>query len=419
MPSCDLGPRVLVSVQLQTDFSPRNEFVSVRTTIGGVVEVEPVGDIESFLDPVPMAEIRAATGTIRIRMELLDRGERPIAERLLIAEIRTDSALVVFISASCRDVRCTGPDQTCVRGLCTSALSICDGHPCRPEDCPDGICGQVCAESFECETGDSCSDPECREKVCVGVPREGACPPGFYCAVGIGCISVPPDVNPDGGLRDGEVPADGSTDGGMEVDYCATCTTSCGSLGLAVCERGVPTGECVPPAERCGGADEDCDMRIDEPPLDCGHRHAIVCQLGMRRLPDMTFERNIVSNVVGGGPGLVCGGGVCQGFWNQCQTLPGGTDGHRHDVAIGGSASLAIPDDTPFASIPIIAMASGHTHGGHCGIGAGSAEISGGVYYHRIADDGGDPARFDQFCVPPVGSPDSACRSGFGFCETD
>ncbi len=409
---------MLVVVQLQTDISSRNEFVSVRTTIGDEEHVEPVGDIESFLEPVAMAELRASVGTIRIRMQLLDDRDRIVAERLLIAEVSTDTALVVFVGASCRGVVCTREDQTCIRGMCVDATSICGGRPCRPGDCPGGVCGVGCSETSECPPFDVCSDPECRGTVCIGVPREGACAPGFYCAVGIGCITVPPDTNPDGGLPEGGLPDGALPDGGMEVEYCTSCTTSCGTVGMGVCIMGFPTGECVAPEERCNDMDDDCDGSVDEG-LDCGHSHVILCQVGLRMRPDMTFEPNIISSVTGGGPGLICGGAVCQSFIGECSTSPGGDDGHIHAVSIGGGATLTIADDVPFSSMVRVDMASGHTHGATCGIGSSSAEIAGGFYFHRIMDDGGDPTRFDQFCVPPVGSPDSECRPAFGFCQTD
>jgi len=129
---------------------------------------------------------------------------------------------------------------------------------------------------------------------------------------------------------------------------------------MGVCERGIPSGECTPPEERCGGGDEDCDMLVDEPPLDCGHSHAIVCQLGLRMRPDMTLERNVVSNVVGGGPGLVCAGGACQSFWDHCETLPGGVDGHVHNVTFSGSGALSFPDDTPWTPAVLECGRPGH-----------------------------------------------------------
>jgi hypothetical protein len=41
------------------------------------------------------------------------------------------------------------------------------------------------------------------------------------------------------------------------------CATSCGA-GTRTCGAGCVLGPCVPPAERCNGADDDCDGDVDE-----------------------------------------------------------------------------------------------------------------------------------------------------------
>ena len=47
------------------------------------------------------------------------------------------------------------------------------------------------------------------------------------------------------------------------------CTTSCGSAGSQTCTDCRYAGGCVPPVERCNGADDDCDTTADEG-YDCG-----------------------------------------------------------------------------------------------------------------------------------------------------
>jgi len=60
--------------------------------------------------------------------------------------------------------------------------------------------------------------------------------------------------------RDAGPPVDtGLCTAGVRMD----CATSCGTTGSATCTGG-RFGMCVAPAERCNGADDDCDMRTDE-----------------------------------------------------------------------------------------------------------------------------------------------------------
>ena len=439
-PSCGLGPRVTVVVELQTDLVPRIEFSAVRTTIGGEEDLLPVGDT-SFLRPARVAELRASPGTVRVRVQLLDDAGVVRAERLLIVEVRRDSGVVAFISAQCRGVICPGEDQTCIRGMCQDASSVCGGQPCRPggetctgsecDDpdrfCPRGVCDDQCMTADMCTSTDPCSVAQCEEKVCIGVPREGACPPGFFCAVGVGCTDVPPDVNYDGGMSsDASLPDGGPLDASNPDagdPYCVPCTTNCGTAGFGVCVDGVPTGECVPPEEYCNGRDEDCDDETDEG-LDCSHEHGITCQLGRRVRPDMTTVPNIIDRISGGGPGLVCGGGTCFATLTNCTTLPAEPDSHRHNVSIGGGGGLTIIDDVPFSVSANVSSASGHRHGARCGIGAGSIEIEGGLAFHRILPMGDDDelmpvGRYNMFCVPPVGDPTTECRPMALFCQTN
>lgn len=431
VPGCGLGPRVIVVVELQTDMTAGIEFTQVRTFVGDEMDTMSVAYGDAFVMPARVAELRAPTGTVRVRVQLLDEADLVRAERLVIVEVRRDTGVVAFISAACRRVQCPGQDQTCIAGTCRSASSICDGEACRPGDeectgsecdyplryCPRGVCDRDCESDSECTTFDPCSDAVCESRVCVGVARPDACPPGFYCAIGIGCTDIPRGVMPDGGVPDGSV-ADAGT-----VDYCTTCTTPCGTPGLGRCIGGFPTGECDPPQEYCNGQDEDCDSRIDED-LECDHQHAIVCQLGRRPIPGtMMTEPNVVDNFSGGGPGLLCSGGGCDSVITDCRTLPGGFDGHRHDVDFGGSSSFAVMDDVPFAITATVRDASGHSHGARCGLGTGAIEVEGGFAFHRIAPMGEDMeampvGRYDQFCLAPVGDPATMCFPSFGFCET-
>ncbi len=429
-PSCGLGPRVLVVVELQTDLAPQFEFTEVRTSIGDEVDVLAVGGT-TFFRPARVAELRVSPGTVNVRVQLVDPAGRVRGERLVVAEVRRDTGVVAFISAACRGVECPAQGETCIRGTCTDARSVCDGAPCRPGEeecagsecdhplrfCPRGVCDDDCTSAADCASTDPCSMAVCESSVCVGVPREGECPSGFFCAVGIGCTEVPEGI--DAGTRDGGVPSDAG------IDYCTTCTTSCGTPGFGVCEDGVATGECHPPDEYCNGRDEDCDTRVDEG-LACDHEHDIVCELGVRPIPGTDdFEPNVVDAFGGGGPGRLCAGPGCSDTITSCRTLPGPFDGHVHDVSLGGvsGTSLTVLDDVPFALIATVATASDHTHGARCGLGTTGIEVEGGLAFHRIAPMGDDEVltpsgRYDQLCVAPVGDPTTACYPAFGFCET-
>ncbi|MBX3271689.1 MAG: hypothetical protein KF729_15590 [Sandaracinaceae bacterium] len=427
---CGLGPRVIVVVELQTDLAPGIEFTSVRTTVGDQEAVFPVGDT-SFARPARVAELRAAPGVVDVRVQVLDDLGRLRGERLLVAQVRRDTGVVAFISAACRGVICRGAGETCVRGTCQDARAVCGGAPCTPgrtDDCapgecdpptsfcPRGICDYDCASAEDCPATDPCSTPTCEASVCLGIPRADACPRGFFCAVGVGCIDIPAGI--DAGVRDGSVPA---SDGGL-IEYCRTCTTPCGTTGLGVCERGVFTGECHPPDEYCNGQDDDCDGRTDEG-LGCEHQHDIVCEVHWIDPITLEPEMALADRWTGGGPGLVCGGAICSATITNCRTLPGGMDGHVHPVSLGGAGSLTITDDVPFSVAASVGAAVGHTHGARCGLGTDDIEVEGGLAFHRIRPMGDDvmpmpQGRFDHFCIPPVGDPDTECFPAFGFCET-
>ena len=59
----------------------------------------------------------------------------------------------------------------------------------------------------------------------------------------------------DGYVRAGAEDCDGSS---------ASCTTTCGSTGSRTCTDCRAVGGCVPPAEVCNGADDDCDTAVDD-----------------------------------------------------------------------------------------------------------------------------------------------------------
>jgi len=63
------------------------------------------------------------------------------------------------------------------------------------------------------------------------------------------------DDDCDGTVDEGTACSTGDTE---------TCVTSCGSFGTRTCGTECGWGSCEPPAEICGGGDDDCDGNVDE-----------------------------------------------------------------------------------------------------------------------------------------------------------
>jgi hypothetical protein len=124
-------------------------------------------------------------------------------------------------------------------------LSPDAGFP--PPDCGSlTACGALCVDLLtdpaSCGAcGRTCVVPNATASCVAGECTVGACDDGFF--------------DTDGDPVNGCELLDECTDG-------ASCTTGCGSSGVATCNEGVLT--CVPPAEACNGADDDCNGACDE-----------------------------------------------------------------------------------------------------------------------------------------------------------
>jgi hypothetical protein len=134
-------------------------------------------------------------------------------------------------------------------------------HPCAgggsPETCNgvDDDCDGSTDEDFACAVG----RPAACTTVC-GTTGTGACT--VACAVPAPAECTPPaeicngiDENCDTVADDGFACAREGT---------GPCTTSCGSTGSRSCSADCAWGGCIPPAEACNGADDDCDGETDE-----------------------------------------------------------------------------------------------------------------------------------------------------------
>lgn len=215
--------------------------------------------------------------------------------------------------ARCGDELCTSPgeDVLVCPGDCPSVCG--DGHCTHDEnaescneDCPsrcdDGVCTEgetfvtcpeecpanACSDNAYCDDLDPCNGVE----VCDGECVAGAPSPEFA-----SCTTVDGEVGfcldevcitamcGNGDTDPGEVCDDGDDDNTDEclstcraatcgdgyvhtgVEDCdgteESCLTSCGTMGILVCEGCIWADSCTPPVETCNGVDDDCDGSID------------------------------------------------------------------------------------------------------------------------------------------------------------
>ncbi|MBN1772861.1 MAG: DUF4215 domain-containing protein [Deltaproteobacteria bacterium] len=161
-----------------------------------------------------------------------------------------------------RTVTCRSACLTPGTGVCTDACAVPTGDACVPpgEVCngADDDCDTLADNGFACVRGTPVS---CTTS--CGSTGSGTCT--LDCDVPAGADCTPPaevcngaDDDCDGAADNGFACAAGST---------VTCTTSCGSAGTARCgdDCTLPgPGACTPPAEVCNGADDDCDTVVDD-----------------------------------------------------------------------------------------------------------------------------------------------------------
>jgi len=144
------------------------------------------------------------------------------------------------------------PGQVCFSAIgciptppshCSTSDDCFGDMPCLGEwTCIDEI-GCQFLSAIDCDDGDACT-----EDVCVD-------------AMG-GCLNAAPTEICNGLDDDCDTSVDEDfdcIDGSVD-----SCTTTCGSTGTATCEADCSAGPCVPPVETCNGDDDDCDTDVDE-----------------------------------------------------------------------------------------------------------------------------------------------------------
>jgi cysteine-rich repeat protein len=141
-------------------------------------------------------------------------------------------------TASCRAP--TGAD-------CLSAGEVCNGV--------DDDCDTVADDGFACAAGAlvACTTS-------CGSTGSGTC--SGTCTVPTGSACIPP-AEVCNALDDD---CDTVTDDGFTCIPGVTgpCPTTCGSAGSHTCDAACAWGDCIPPAELCNGADDDCDTVADD-----------------------------------------------------------------------------------------------------------------------------------------------------------
>ncbi|MBN1774264.1 MAG: hypothetical protein JXB32_23595 [Deltaproteobacteria bacterium] len=196
----------------------------------------------------------------------------------------------------------TEPGETCDDGN-TDDTDDCP-TTCQTADCGDGF---VWSDHEECDDGPGNSDSiadACRTTCLRAHCGDGVVDIGEGCDDGDdtdpedGCHACVPGTCGNGTTDPGEECDDGnddSTDACLHTcrsaacgdgfvwqdhETCDTpdprsCTTACGSAGTQACVA-CDWADCVPPAETCNGADDDCDTTADED-FDCVRGATVAC----------------------------------------------------------------------------------------------------------------------------------------------
>jgi cysteine-rich repeat protein len=188
--------------------------------------------------------------------------------------------------------------SSCAWGACTPPAEACDGV--------DNNCDGSCDEGYGCcaGTSEACTvggqpgirqcTPSCAwgtctlsSEICNGIDDNGntQIDEGFACiqsrpvsctttcgSTGSGTCSstctlpppaacTPPAESCNGRDDDCDLACDNGY--GCCAGATSSCTTTCGSSGTRTCSASCTWGTCLPPAESCNGADDDCDTICD------------------------------------------------------------------------------------------------------------------------------------------------------------
>ncbi|GAB4207729.1 MAG: hypothetical protein OHK0013_25580 [Sandaracinaceae bacterium] len=254
--SCS-SPRPEVSVQILTDLVPVTQFDEIVVRRDGVGRSFVASNGQRYDTPRLVVEYTdVAPGTLlELVAELRFRGTT-VLRRSRTTRVTGRHIVLFTFSASCTEITCPMGDPRateCLGGRCV--VPGCEGVGCVEPECrADG----------ECPPSSSCEAPRCVDGVCFQFADPARCGPNQVCVPGRGCELRLPD--PDGGMPsmpDAWLPAPIDAAGVCLEGAVVACTASCGTQGTARCEGG-RLGPCEPPPEQCGGGDEDCDLVVDE-----------------------------------------------------------------------------------------------------------------------------------------------------------
>jgi hypothetical protein len=176
-------------------------------------------------------------------------------------------------------------------GHCGACGNECTANEHAVAVCEMGVCGVVCEEGWADLDHDGSCESECTpssdEERCNGVDDNcnGETDEDFDCRMGavagctttcgstgtgmcgVDCSTPEPEActPPAEACNGADDDCDTVCDDGFECcrGQVSGCATGCGSTGSQACGITCGLGACVPPAEACNGADDDCDTVCD------------------------------------------------------------------------------------------------------------------------------------------------------------
>ncbi len=226
--ACAPEPLTL-AVDLRTDFVPGMEFTAVVTELEAVEvgEVPAERGDRAFLDGIRVAELRAVpSGTHHVRVSVRDANGGSLAERPVIVDLDTSTAVTVVMTRDCFGVVCPPPEDP--------ELVSCFGGTCADPRCLYGEagCPVECEVASDCAALTACTRARCEVGVCFYDRDDSDCAVGEQCSPDCGCIPPPPTRLTD--------PASYCGRCGVDCTQAAHATMACveGACAVSSCETG-------------------------------------------------------------------------------------------------------------------------------------------------------------------------------------